>query len=109
MRAMTCPNDLPAMSCEALLAVVAEWQRQISELRAEIEQLAWGAKRQSAPFSRGSRVTYPKHPEGTPGASPFRFSGGSPPEVLTEPPVAVRIVLEACSTCDGLPVADRVN
>ena len=42
---MSEPRELPALSREELLALVVELQRQITELRAEIEQLKRGGKR----------------------------------------------------------------
>ena len=46
------PEYLPALSREALLALVAELQCQIAALRAEIAELKRGGKRQAAPFSK---------------------------------------------------------
>jgi len=66
------PRDLPALSREELLALVVELQRQMTELRAEIDQLKRGGKRQAAPFSKGTRVAKPKPPGRKPGAGPFR-------------------------------------
>ena len=77
MPAMSQPTDLPALSREDLLALVAELQRQIAELtanndalRAELDQLTRGGKRQAAPFSKGTRVPAPKPPGRKPGSAP---------------------------------------
>jgi hypothetical protein len=60
---MIAPKDFPALSREELLALVAELQRQITDLRAsykalrpEIEQLKRGGKRQATPADKGNRV-----------------------------------------------------
>jgi cell division protein FtsB len=57
------PEHLPTLSREDLLALVAELQRQIAALtasnealRAQIDQLKRGGKRQAAPFSKGTRA-----------------------------------------------------
>lgn len=67
-------KDLSMLSPEELLALVTELQRQIGELRAsnealraEIDQLKRGGKRQAAPFSKGTRVAEPKPPGRKPG------------------------------------------
>jgi hypothetical protein len=54
MALMTLPKDLASLRREDLLALVAERQHQIAELRAEIEQLKRGGKRQAAPCSKYS-------------------------------------------------------
>jgi uncharacterized small protein (DUF1192 family) len=59
---MTSPKDLTSLSRDDLLVLVAELQRQLAELRAEIEQLTRGGKRQAAPFSKGTRVAAPSLP-----------------------------------------------
>ncbi len=56
------PKDLPALSHEELLVLVVGLARQIIKLRAEIDQLTRGGKRQTAPYSKGSRVANPKPP-----------------------------------------------
>jgi transposase len=73
------PRDLPALSREELLALVVELRRQITELsandealRAEIDQLEHGGKRQAALFSKSTRVADPKPPGRTPGSGTFR-------------------------------------
>jgi transposase len=110
------PKHLPALSREELLALVAELQRQLAEwrasneaLRAEIEQLKRGGKRQAAPFSKGTRVTEPKPPGRKPGSGPFRYREAPPPEAITEPPVDVRVILEACPACGGPLAEERVD
>ena len=73
---MSSAGDITSLSREALLALVAQLQRQVSDLqrqltessatlevlRAENAQLRRSAKRQAAPFSKGTRVTKPKRP-----------------------------------------------
>jgi transposase len=109
MRAMTSPNDLASLSREDLLVVVAELQRQVAELRAEIEELKRGGKRQAAPFSRGTRVADPKPPGRKPGAGPFRYREAPPPEAITAPPVDVRVSFDTCPACGGPLAEDRVD
>jgi transposase len=103
------PRNLPALSREALLALVVELQRQITELRAEIDQLKRGGKRQAAPFSKGTRVTEPKPPGRKPGAGPFRDREAPPPEAITALPVDVKVTLEACPACGGPLAEERVD
>jgi transposase len=110
------PKDRPALSREALLALVAELQRQLAELRAsnealrvEIDQLKHDGKRQAAPFSRGTRVPDPKPPGRKPGSGTFRYREAPPPEAITEPPVDVPVMLDACPTCGGPLEEERVD
>lgn len=70
--------DLASLSREELIGIIGaqqrmleEQQRLIAELRAEIEQLRRGSKRQAAPFSKGLRVENPKKPGRKPGQGPF--------------------------------------
>jgi hypothetical protein len=63
LQAMNAPEHLTLLSRDALVALVAEQQRQIAELtarlealHAEVECLTWSAKRQAAPFSKGGSV-----------------------------------------------------
>src|SRR5688572_16807198 len=113
---MSEPRDLPALSREELLALVVELQRQLTELRAshealraEIDQLTRGGKRQAAPFSRGTRVADPKPPGRKPGAGPFRYREAPPPEAITAPPVDVRVSFDTCPACGGPLAEDRVD
>ena len=101
------PEPLPALSREELLALVVELQRQIAELRAshealraEIDQLKRGGKRQAAPFSKGTRAA-PKPPGRKPGAGTFRYREAPPPEAITAPPVDVKVTLEAALRVGG--------
>jgi hypothetical protein len=110
------PRDLPALSREELLALVVELQRQITELRAshealraEIDQLKRGGKRQAAPFSKDTRVADPKPPGRKPGSGTFRYREAPPPEAITEPPVDVRVTLAACPACGGPLEEERVD
>jgi hypothetical protein len=110
------PEHLPLLSREDLLALVAELQRQIAALtatnealRAEIDQLTRGGKRQAAHFSKGTRITEPKPPGRTPGSGTFCYREAPPPEAITEPPVDVPVTLEACPTCGGPLEEERVD
>jgi transposase len=109
-------DPLYALSREDLLALVAELQRQIAELRAshealcaEIDQLKRGGKRQAAPFSKGIRVPGPKPPGRKPGSGPFHYRKAPPPEAITEPPVEVTVTLAVCPLCGGLLTEERVD
>jgi hypothetical protein len=48
------PTHLTTLSREELLALVAELQRQDAALRAEIDELMRGGKRQAVPATSGS-------------------------------------------------------
>lgn len=109
MPVMIFPQDLASLSREDLLALVAELQRQIAELYAEIEQLTRGGKRQATPFSKGTRVTEPKPPGRTPGAGPFHYREAPSPEAITEPPVDVQVTGDACPACGGPLAAEHVD
>jgi transposase len=96
--------------------LLVELQRQIAELTArnaalqtEIEQLRRGAKRQAAPFSKGTRVANPKRPGRKPGSGPFHSRAAPLPEQSTEPPVDVPGTLAACPACGGPLEEERVD
>jgi transposase len=110
------PEPLPTLSREELLALVAELQRQIAELRAsnealraEIDQLKRAGKRQAAPFSTGTRAAEPKPPGRKPGSGTFRYREAPPPEAITAPPVDVKVTVDACPTCGGPLEEERVD
>jgi transposase len=103
------PEPLPTLSREALLALVVELQRQIAALRAEIDELKRGGKRQAAPCSTGSRVAEPKRPGRKPGAGTFRYREAPLPEAITERPVDVQVSLDACPACGGPLAEERVD
>jgi transposase len=110
------PKDLPMLSHEELLALVTELQRQIAELRAsnealraEIDQLKRGGQRPAAPFSKGTRVAEPKPPGRKPGTGTFRSREAPPPGTITQPPVDVLVMREACPACGGLLEEARVD
>jgi hypothetical protein len=103
------PEALPTLSREELLALVAELQRQIAALRAEIDALKRGGKRQAAPFSTGSRVAEPKRPGRKPGSGTFRSRAAPRPEAITERPVDVQVSRDACPACGGPLEEARVD
>jgi hypothetical protein len=78
----------------------------VEALQAEVERLRRGAKRQAAPFPKGTRVVKPKRPGRKPGAGPFRCRNAPPPEAITEPSVDVQVTLKGCPTC-GAPLAEE--
>jgi hypothetical protein len=113
---MILPENLTSLSCEELLALVGAQQRQIAELmavtealRAEIEQLKRGAKRQAAPFSKGTLASKPRRPGRKPGAGTFRYREAPLSEQITEPPVDVPVTLAACPACAGPLAEERVD
>ena len=103
------PEHLPTLSREALLALVAELQGQIAALRAELDELRRGGKRQAAPFSKGARVAEPKPPGRKPGTGTFRYRAAPSPEDITEPPVEVKVTQDACPACGGPLEEERVD
>jgi transposase len=120
---MTAPDPLASLNPAALLALVVELPRQNAErqqqvaaltagheaLRAEIEPLKRGGKRQAAPLSKGTREPAPKCPGRKPGAGPFRDREVPPPEAVSEPPVEVPVTLDACPTCGGPREEARID
>ena len=111
------------LSREDLLALVAELRRQlaglqrqleearatVATLRGEVAQLQRGAKRQAAPFSRGTRTSHTKRPGRKPGEGTFSFRRAPHPEEITEPPVNVPVTLESCPHCGGERAEARVD
>jgi transposase len=120
---MTSPEDMASLSREGLLALVAQLQHQVSELQRQVAQLAASnealqaenaalrreAKRQAAPFSKGTRVHQPKRPGRQPGKGTFSFRQAPRPEEITEPPINVPVTLESCPTCGGKLTEKRVD
>jgi transposase len=120
---MSLPEDMSTLSREELVALVAELQRQVLALQeqiaqlaasnqallAENEQLQRSAKRQAAPFSKGTRAKGPKRPGRKPGEGTFSFRQAPHPEEITEPPVDVRVTLESCPRCGGKLREQRVD
>jgi hypothetical protein len=113
---MTPPENLTTLSRDELLALLVKLQRQLAELtarnaalQAEIEQLRRGAKRQAAPFSKGTRVANPKRPGRQPGSGPFHYRAAPVPEQITEPTVDVPVTLAACPACGGPLEEERVD
>jgi transposase len=113
---MSSSENPDLLSREELLALVAQLQRQVAELtatveelRAQNEQLQRSAKRQAAPFSRGTRTRQPKRPGRKPGQGTFSFRQAPRPEDITEPPVNVPVTLESCPHCGGELAEERVD
>jgi transposase len=117
------PEDTTSLTWEELLALVAQLQHQVSELQRQVAQLAAsnealqaenaelrrGAKRQAAPFSKGTRVSQPKRPGRQPGKGTFSFRQAPRPEEITEPPMNVLVTLKSCPTCGGKLAEKRVD
>jgi transposase len=116
-------EDIASLSREELLVLMAEQQRQIIQLhgqlaeatttiktlQVEVGRLKREQKRQAAPFSKGTRVRQPKRPGRKPGSGTFSFRLAPKPEKITEPPVEVTVVLEACPGCGGRLEEERVE
>jgi transposase len=119
----TLPEDTASLSREELLALVAQLQHQVSQLQRQVAQLAAsnetlqaenaelkrGAKRQAAPFSKGTRAQQPKRPGRKSGEGTFSFRQAPRPEEITEPPMNVPVTLESCPTCGGKLAKQRVD
>jgi transposase len=113
---MKSPEGIASLSREELLALVAQLQGQITDLTAAIEalraenaELQRSAKRQAAPFSKGSRVQQPKRPGRKPGSGTFSFRQTPQPKEITEPPVEVPVSQRACPGCGGRLEEERVD
>ena len=110
-------------SREALIARVADQQREIVSLRekqaeqaaliatlqAKIDELERGSKRPAAPFSKGWRVENPKPPGRKKGEGTFRCRQAPSEAEWTEPPVDVKVEKERCSHCGGRLEEERVE
>ena len=120
---MTSPEHLASLSRAALLTLVAELQHQLVEqqrqlaevtarnavLQAELERLTRDAKRQAAPFSKGTHVAAPKRPGRKPGSGQFCYREAPQPDQITAPPVEVPVPCAACPACGGAVVVERVD
>ena len=107
---MTSPEDMASLSREELLALVAQLQRQVralqaqvaqlatdnQELRMEVERLTRQSKRQATPFSKGTRTKHPTRPGRKPGQGTFSFRQAPWPEEITQLPVNVPVTRESC-------------
>src|ERR671919_1228329 len=113
---MSPPEGIESLSREELLALVLQLQRQLTELeasvqglRAEVDRLNRKNKGQAAPFSKGSRVRQPKRPGRKPGQGTFSFRQTPRLGEITEPPVAVPVILDSCPGCGGKLREQRVD
>ena len=113
---MILPEDIDSLSREELRALVLQLQRKlieieasVQELRGEVDRLTREKKRQAAPFSKGSRVRQPKRPGRKPGQGTFSFRQTPRLGEITEPPVAVPVILDSCPGCGGKLREQRVD
>ena len=120
---MTSPEDMASLSREELLALVAQLQRQVralqaqvaqlatdnQELRVEVERLTRQSKRQATPFSKGTRTKHPTRPGRKPGQGTFSFRQAPSPEEITQLPVNVPVTRESCPGCGGKLIEQRVD
>lgn len=113
---MSTPDTLSILSREELLALIAALQRQVAaltaanaELCAEIERLKRDAKRQAAPFSKGTRSSKPSRPGRKPGKGIFRYRQPPLPHQLSGPPLDVPVTRVACPDCGGPLAPERVD
>src|SRR4051812_20167016 len=90
----------------ALRARVEGLLAENAALRAQVDQLARGSKRQAAPFSKGRRKAQPKRPGRKPGHGRFTYRTLPPPDQWTAPPIEVRLPDPACSGC-GEPLQEH--
>src|SRR5918999_5900508 len=116
-------KDIALLRWEELLVLVAEQQRQITQLhgqlaeatttikalQVEVDRLKREQKRPAAPLSKATRVRQPKPPGRKPGSGTFSFRQTPKPGEITEPPVEVRVTLEGCPGCGHRLVAERVD
>lgn len=102
-------TDLAALDRDALIALVLKLGAEVESLRAEVEALKRGGKRQAAPFSKGTRVKNPKRPGRKPGQGLFQRREAPAPERLSEPPIDVPVAESACPTCGGELDGGRVE
>ena len=93
--------DLESLSRAELIAVIVSQQRQIEELKREIEQLRRG-RGQAAPFSKGRRVNNPKRPGRKPGQGPFLRRQEPQVESGEAVVVEVPVVEPSCPDCGGM-------
>jgi len=101
--------DLAALDRDALIGLVRKLVAEVESLRSEVEALKRSGKRQTAPFSKGTRVKAPKTPGRKPGQGVFKRREAPAPESLSEPPIGVPVAGTACPKCGGGLVADRVE
>src|ERR687892_55247 len=113
---MSPPEDIDSLSREELLTLVLQLQRKLIELeasvqdlRGEVDRLPREKKRQAAPFSKGTRVRQPKRPGRKPGQGTFSFRQTPRLGEITEPPVAVPVILDSCPGCGGELREQRVD
>src|ERR671915_148048 len=120
---MTSPEDMASQSREELLALVAQLQRQVRALQAQVAQLATDnqellvevecltrqSKRQATPFSKGTRTKHPTRPGRKLGQGTFSFRQAPSPEEITQLPVNVPVTRESCPRCGGKLIEQRVD
>jgi hypothetical protein len=90
-----------ATSDDCAASQLAELTASNETLHAEIEPFTRGGKRQAAPFSTGPQEPEPKRSGRRSGSGTFRDREAPPPEAITDPPVDVQVLHDACPACGG--------
>jgi hypothetical protein len=105
---MSLPTPFAALSHDDLVKLVLEQQHHIAELtakiealQAEVERLKREGHRQTAPFSKGTRVAAPKKAGRKPGKGLFRYRAAPEEATLAVSPIEVPVTLSACPACGG--------
>jgi len=93
--------DLESLSRTELIAVIVEQQRQLEELKREIDQLRRG-RGQAAPFSKGRRTNNPQRPGRKPGQGPFLRRQEPQAEGGDAVVVEVPVMEPSCPDCGGM-------
>jgi transposase len=106
---MSSSDPYSALSREDLVQLILAQQRQIAELRAELEQLRRAGKRQAAPFAKDKRTAMPKRPGRKRGQGLFCYRAVPEPAEVTEPLVEVPVTQTRCSACGGTLVEDGIE
>ena len=96
-------EKIETLSREALVELVLALMKEISELRAELEQFKRDADK-SSPKSK--RKKNPKRPGRKPGQGVFRHRSAPSEEDYSQPPIDVPVTETSCPKCGGELEAD---